>query len=86
MVRWLVAGFAALLVLSGACSAVLARTPSPSGAYASLSPGNQKIACAEDESSGSGHAYASGSSHSSSSQAGAGRSGAGSGSGGRGGK
>ena len=49
MLRWLVASVAALLVLSGAWgSAVFAqapsRTPSPSGAYASLSPGNQKIA------------------------------------------
>lgn len=49
MLRWLVASVAALLVLSGAWgSAVFAQapsqTPSPSGAYASLSPGNQKIA------------------------------------------
>ncbi len=45
MLRWLVASIAALLVLSGARgSAVLAQTPSPSGAYASLSLGNQKIA------------------------------------------
>ena len=45
MLRWLVAGFAALLVLSGAWgSALLAQAPSSSGAYASLSPGNQKIA------------------------------------------
>ncbi len=45
MLRWLVMGVAALLVLSGAwSSAVLAQTPSPSGAYASLSPGNQNIA------------------------------------------
>lgn len=47
MLRWLVASVAALLVLSGAWgSAVFAQAPSrtPSGAYASLSPGNQKIA------------------------------------------
>lgn len=45
MLRWLIAGFAGLLLLSCAWgSAVLAQTPSSSGAYASLSPGNQQIA------------------------------------------
>jgi hypothetical protein len=62
MLRWFVASFTALLVFLGAVwgSAVMAQTvsptPSPKGAYESLSPGNQKIARAlfEAQKTGSG--------------------------------
>ena len=64
MLRWSVASFTALVVLGGAAwgPAVMAQTPrpsatpSPKGAFESLSPGNQKIARALFEAQKTGSA------------------------------